>query len=512
MCFLSLVHGQKLPVDFPYFNQFDQLSNDSIYNRTHKKLKEQSTMTISILSPSLRFLSETSFPFKLNTGEMLPGIGPQLLMQAGIFIDAPWFEAQIKPSFLWSSNQTYEWFPESHNPNRWKNFSIWYNYADHPPFLYQRNHRKIYPGQSYLALKYKDHGLRVSNESFFWGPGEYNSLLLSNQSEPFLHVKIHSITPIHVKRGKLTYELFGGFLKNSDTSRPVDFPQFYYSTLVYKKNKNIRYLNGIKLQLNPSILKDLSIGFQSLTQLYLKDAVKNFNYLPGMTYAMNKKEVQNIRQWSYYQSWYFKWTNEASQAELYGEWGRKGPRRGLKEFLIEPRIGTAYMFGFNKLTGLSNRMALYTGIEGIFLARQHLSEIQNPNSWYIDFNLPQGHTHKGQWLGSGIGPGSNRTTLDISLVLENTQKIGILLDRRLNNSDYYYYQFDHVNDYRRYWVDHGIFLQSSLDLGLVVADVQVGKVFSINYQWELEDDPNVFFIPGKDIQSFQAFFNLAYLF
>ena len=76
------------------------------------------------------------------------------------------------------------------------------------------------------------------------------------------------------------------------------------------------------------------------------------------------------------------------------------------------------------------------------------------NSWYIDQNIRHGYTHNGQWIGAGIGPG-NPASIDLSW-LNADHKLGLVLERELHNSDFYYLAFEHNRDWNKYWIDYVI--------------------------------------------------------
>lgn len=75
--------------------------------------------------------------------------------------------------------------------------------------------------------------------------------------------------------------------------------------------------------------------------------------------------------------------------------------------------------------------------------------IQSGYDWYQDLDVRQGYTHSGQFLGAGIGNGSNLYSLDLAWV-KGLQKIGFRAERYAHNMDFFYWV---IKDFRSAWVD-----------------------------------------------------------
>ena len=108
-----------------------------------------------------------------------------------------------------------------------------------------------------------------------------------------------------------------------------------------------------------------------------------------------------------------------------------------------PEKDAGFVLGFTKLFDLPQPdNFLEVGLELTKLAQSTDYSLAELNSWYLDQNIRHGYTHKGQWIGAGIGPGSNLATIDLSW-LNADHKLGLVLERELHNSDFYYLAFAH---------------------------------------------------------------------
>jgi len=54
---------------------------------------------------------------------------------------------------------------------------------------------KLLPGQSSIRLNYGAFSLGASTENIWWGPGQYNSLLFSNNAIGFQHLTLNTQKP-----------------------------------------------------------------------------------------------------------------------------------------------------------------------------------------------------------------------------------------------------------------------------------------------------------------------------
>ncbi|WP_163277304.1 capsule assembly Wzi family protein, partial [Enterobacter hormaechei] len=83
--------------------------------------------------------------------------------------------------------------------------------------IYNQNIQRIRAGQSSFRLNYKVLSVGISSENLWWGPGIYNSLLMSNNAPGFWHLTFNSRKPLKTPIGDFEWQLIGGKLVE-DTS------------------------------------------------------------------------------------------------------------------------------------------------------------------------------------------------------------------------------------------------------------------------------------------------------
>jgi hypothetical protein len=118
----------------------------------------------------------------------------------------------------------------------------------------------------------------------------------------------------------------------------------------------------------------------------------------------------------------------------------------------------------------------------------------------------------GQALGANIGPGANSQTLTVSW-LKGLKRIGIQMERRIHNNDFYYYAYTDSRDFRRHWVDLSYGLSGEWDCKNFIFNASLQRVASLNYQWYLKSNPgDVYFVNGLEASNIQVLAGVTYKF
>jgi hypothetical protein len=125
--------------------------------------------------------------------------------------------------------------------------------------------------------------------------------------------------------------------------------------------------------------------------------------------------------------------------------------------------------------------------------------------------IRQGYTHRGQVLGSGIGPGSNLQSLDISWT-RGLKRIGFQLERYVHNNDLYYQIFTESKDFRKHWIDMSYSLGGDWDYKNLIVSAKASMIRNMNYHYVLFNRPPEYFVPGWDFINYQVRVGVTYRF
>jgi hypothetical protein len=285
------------------------------------------------------------------------------------------------------------------------------------------------------------------------------------------------------------------------------------------KKDDGRYINGMILSYQPKWVPGLFFGLIRSIQVYHDDMVNErlIDYLPiftafGKNAGGGDSEVNDKKHDPYY-SLFFRYVWPESHIEVYGEIGRSDYYWDLRDFIIQAEHSNAYNLGFRKLIPLDALKKEYIQVhfELTQLAKNANTNFRQGDSWGTSRVVRDGYTHQGQFLGAGIGPGSNLQTLNISWI-KSLKRIGLQFERYAHNEDFF---FAAIKDYRAHWVDISSSLIGNWNYKNFLFMLELKALVSINYQWEY-DAPSLpweeFWTPGIDTYNYHGQLSVIYRF
>ena len=263
---------------------------------------------------------------------------------------------------------------------------------------------------------------------------------------------------------------------------------------------------------NPKWIPGLFLGITRSFQIYRED-MSNF----PMISPTNKKNQNGGNEISkggdQLLSSFIRWVLPKDHAEFYFEYGREDHSYNTRDFLLEPDYARAYIFGFRKLFQLNLHPdeCIQFDLEVTQLEQNRTNTLRESIYFYAHTDITHGYTNRGQYLGSGIGIGSNMQSFSVSWV-KSLKIIGFQFERYLHNNDHHYIQ---IKDIRANWVDIGVALLGQWDFKNLLFTAKTELVKSMNYQHLYDPNPNnppAFWNPGVDIYNFQANLGITYRF
>jgi len=440
----------------------------------------------------------SAFPYGWNDAGMIPSVGYQTMVAAGIYAKYKWFSLQLRPEFVFAENKAYMGY-NGDNTYAW---GAWYEFAntiDMPERFGDGTYSKFLPGQSSFRFNYGPASIGISTENVWWGPGIHNSLLMSNNAPGFPHLTLNTTRPVHTPIGAVEGQLIAGKLVGSGfPPTPLGNPE-HFDEHYAPKNDDWRYISGIALSYQPKWVSGLSVGFTRSFVVYSedlggglkgylpllgpgsKDVLRNPEELEGRESRMNR---------DLYGSVFARWLMAKGNAEIYVEYGRTDPPWNQRDLIVEMDHSRAYVIGFRKLLPLNAAKGrlLQIGVEATQLEKTRTNEIRTSPSWYTDPHVRHGYTHLGQVLGAGIGPGSNVQLLNVSWI-NGLKQLGVQVERHVKFNDFFYRA---SVDYRRQWVDLAIGAFGEWDYKNLVFYGRLYYVHAHNYQYEQGDTSGEF--------------------
>ena len=346
-----------------------------------------------------------------NNGSFIPVKGYQSKISTGVHITSRFIDFQFLPEWLYTAATPF-------TNNGYNKFSL---------------------GQSAIRLHVGNFplGLSLSNENLWWGPGVFNSLMMSNNAPGFQHFSIHTNRPINNFLGAFEFQIIGGTLTTSPNLPMENFTLNRYDQIFGPlPTNNDRYFSGINFSYQPSFIKGLSVGMNRMFQYYIADKAvdENFTqrYFPIFTSFFKNSAgglQEDARDRDQLINLFGRFVFPENFLEVYGEYGWNDHKYNIRDLTLNPDGAAAYLVGIRKIMPLNKQKHLTIEMELTQLEPTN-SDIGRPSgNWYVHSQVHQGYTNENQIIGGGITPGDNTATLRLSLSNINLIRDAITIER-----------------------------------------------------------------------------------
>jgi hypothetical protein len=457
-------------------------------------------------------------PYSSGEYGMIPARGWQSFLSSGFKGNFSFLHLQIQPEFVSAQNKPFKGFPDTFPTEVIGARFFYWNFGDNPERFGSKSYNKFFLGQSYVSLRYKAFELGVGTKNIWWGPGQWNSLIFSNNAPGFPHFSFNTTKPAKTFLGSFEGHVIIGRLESSGQSPTQNYElnASYFSPL----NKDWRYLNGLMLSYTPKWIPTLSFGYTRTYQYYNAERPNDLKgWLPILepmakvnVFTNGNSVIYDDRRQSQQISIFGRYRSSKAHAEVYFQFGRRDHALNWREFILNPEHARAYQVGFVKLARLTHTRKLLQ-------IRGEITHQQESVNRYLRYNLNGGltwHTHGqvrgftnyGQPLGVGIGTGSNVKTLEISLV-EDWKKWGLLFEHLENNQDFYYRAFGQQVE-RKPWIDWSTVLLWNTSYKDLFISARLQGTYARNYQWGLSQTSTHEFPVSQNLFSVHSQVNLIY--
>ena len=192
------------------------------------------------ISMGIQFGSGNPYP---EVGKFIQAKGYQQWISGGIYGSFGPLSIQFQPEFSYAQNRNY-------NPGISKE-----NKIEFVEIFGEGAYSKLISGQSSIRLNYGSFSLGASTENIWWGPGQWNSLLFSNNAFGFQHLTLNTQKPAKTFLGSFEGQLIMGKLEN-------------FAPFIRNGKEDWRYVNGITFSYQPKWLPGLFFGVSRVFQQY----------------------------------------------------------------------------------------------------------------------------------------------------------------------------------------------------------------------------------------------------
>lgn len=368
---------------------------------------------LRILPLQLHFKNNSHHPYGWNDEGMLAAKGTQTILSGGVYSRYGPVSVQLQPQWVRAQNPGFE-----HTSSWGAPTTELYN--------------KLLPGQSSALIHVGGFAMGASTQNLWWGPGQFSSLLLSNNAPGFTHFTIGTTQPFCLPIGSIEAQLVAGRLDEDSASAGL-YENFHLMPATL--TDQWRYFNAVVVTFQPSFFKNFYIGGTRAFQVYKQDFQAlggQFiqRYLPVLTNIFKSKGDDPVGGASRDQqlSLFTRWLFPKAHAEFYFEYGWNDHKDNFRDFGLDPVHAAAYVVGAKKLFPLRNADYIELSSEYTHMAQPVDYVLRNAGNWYVHGGVAQGMTHQRQILGAGSGMGNNVQTLKTTWV-SGFKRLGLQVQR-----------------------------------------------------------------------------------
>lgn len=467
-----------------------QKNQDSLFN-TPKSNKHFQFYPTPILNTTVYNYNR---PYGYGNYAINHGVGLQNLTSAGFFAKLWILEVNLRPEIVYSQNRGYRGFSGQFSDNVISQRFRYWNFGDHPERFDAQYNRVAHLGQSSVSLHAGPVELGVGTQNIWWGPGQFNSLIFSNNARGIEHLFLRTSRPVDIWIGKFEGQIIAGRAEESGIMPAQN--QRINAIFGDPLSGDWRYINGFTFSFEPAFLPNFHLGINRTFQQFSDQLVPGLaGYLPIFEPFVKESLFENGNTVRYdalgqdqQASIFARFFSPKGNFEIYAEYGRRDHSFNWRDFILNPEHARAYLMGFSKLvrTGKPGRYLQFRGEivhqqESINRYVRYGEENPLSTSWHTHYQA-RGFTNYGQSMGVGIGVGANSQTLEIGLV-DNLNKFAFVFERIENQQDFYYLAFGEQGNVKP-WVDLSLGIEFNRQFKNFVVGTSNKLVGSSNYQWQ----------------------------
>jgi hypothetical protein len=358
--------------------------------------------------PRVAFFINSAFPYGGNDGAVWEGKGLTTSFQTGL--SARWgpLSAIVAPVAFRAENQSFPLFRNGEIGRLSFADGQFPLALDRPQRYGTQPYSQIDLGQSTVRLDWLGIAAGVSTANQWWGPTDNYPYILGNNAAGFPHMFFGTSHPADLWFAKLHGRVVYGQLEQSAYSS-VTGPAFFRS---FSEPGKKRYMAGLVATLLPRGAPGLEIGGSRFFHA-ARDSTGFGSHVLGLPFqSLFKKQVENtslgditsLRD-NQLASLFLRWAPPGTGFDVYSEYGREDYSGDNRDLVLEPDHEATVNIGFRKAWLSRGVMRVLRG-EVFNYESPAGDRTREEGRIYIHGVLRQGHTNRGQLLGSDVGPGS----------------------------------------------------------------------------------------------------------
>jgi len=330
-------------------------------------------------------------PYGWNDGPLSFSKGYQFVGSGGVYMRLGNIHLTLRPEFFKTASDPYETSPA---------------WGQRTSAL-----SKLTLGQSNLRIDFGPLSVGASTQNLWLGPGQYSSLLMSNNATGFNHFNIQTNRPLKSPIGSFQLNVIGGTLTYNEGQG------FENANLKLNGNtSSTNYLSLLSISYSPTFLKNFYLtanrAFTLPTQEKPSSKLTDY-YLLSLkplfrnTYQDNSLPIDQVLSGS------AKYIFPKEHAEVYFEYGWNDGSSNSRDLNLDMSHSAASIYGLKKIQYLNKNTYLNFEAEATQMSQRPSYLQRNAGNWYVHQN--GGYINENQILGAGSGWGNDVQTFALSL-------------------------------------------------------------------------------------------------
>ncbi len=361
----------------------------------------------TLLRPGVRLAANSTFPFGMNDGALWAGRGLSLGVDAGVVVLAGPLTVRVQPTLVWAQNAGFALFDESRPGDARYGDPVQPFNIDAPQRFGGGMVARLDYGQSEIRLDLFGLAAGLSNATQTWGPATTHPLILGPNAPGFAHAFVGTGRPLPIGIGQVHARLIVGRLDQSDWSPAPD-------------SLARRLGAGLVATFAPRWPAGLELGVTRFSHRRWEPGQIPWEGwrvpLEGLLFKKTLLDIDDPTSEDFLvenqlASAFARWALPAAKVEVYGEYARDDAALDLRELITEPDHQAFYTLGLRKLLDDGPQRMRLVRAEYVNARISHLQRVRPQTLFYVHSGLFQGHTNRGQVLGSAAVRGGGGAVL-----------------------------------------------------------------------------------------------------
>jgi hypothetical protein len=371
-----------------------------------------SRRSFSILPVNAVFRYNSAFPYGSNDGAVWAGRGLTSAIDVGFAFRFGPLSGTFNPIAFSAQNRAFALQANGSKVNPFAD-ALFACCIDRPQRFGTGSYSRIDPGESTVRLDIFGLAAGISTANMGWGPMELYPYILGGNAPGFPHAFFGSSNPLPIWIGTVHGKVLWGELEQSTYSPATGTS--YYSSILEPGTK--RFASGAVGSFQPRGIDGLEVGVaRFFHSIWPKEGIPRSYFskpfeaifkvsLAGTPPGFGANTDPGIGD-NQLASVFARWVFPRSGFEAYGEYGREDHNWSRRDFIQEPDHSRSYALGIRKIVSVDSSHLTAFRAEMINYEDPTLARNRTDGQTYVHNILLQGHTNRGQVLGSDTGVGT----------------------------------------------------------------------------------------------------------